>query len=127
MTALICAIALTIIPAPADCQRGGHALAIPPRGGHALVVLDPVGDVAAWTCIHQREGAWTADTGNGYHGGLQMDVGFMTTYGSDMRARYDGWAEVWSPRDQMVVAERARSSGRGYYPWPNTARACRLI
>jgi hypothetical protein len=25
------------------------------------------------------------------------------------------------------VAERAYRSGRGFYPWPNTARACGLI
>jgi hypothetical protein len=27
----------------------------------------------------------------------------------------------------MWVAERAYRSGRGFYPWPNTARACGLI
>jgi hypothetical protein len=25
------------------------------------------------------------------------------------------------------VAERAYRSGRGFYPWPNSARACGLI
>jgi hypothetical protein len=27
----------------------------------------------------------------------------------------------------MWVAERAHRSGRGFYPWPNTARHCGLI
>lgn len=126
MTAIMCAIAITLTPAPADCQRGGHAVLPAPRGGLAVLVLEPVGDVDAWTCIHRREGAWN-DTGDPYWGGLQMDRGFMGHYGRDMIERYHGWADRWSPRDQMVVAERARSSGRGYYPWPNTARACGLI
>lgn len=30
-------------------------------------------------------------------------------------------------RPPNVVAERARRSGRGFYPWPNTARECGLI
>ncbi len=29
--------------------------------------------------------------------------------------------------EQMWVAERAHRSGRGFYPWPNTARYCGLI
>ena len=29
--------------------------------------------------------------------------------------------------EQMWVAERAYRSGRGFYPWPNTARSCGLI
>jgi hypothetical protein len=86
----------------------------------------PIGSLSAWECIHGHEGSWT-DSGDPFWGGLQMDRQFMYTYGRDMIARYGGFANLWSPRDQMVVAERARSSGRGYYPWPNTARMCGLI
>jgi hypothetical protein len=85
-----------------------------------------LGNVSAWTCIHRHEGSWT-DSGSPYWGGLQMDIGFQTTYGSDMIAKYHGYANVWHPYDQMIVAQRAYRSGRGYYPWPNTARACGLI
>jgi len=81
---------------------------------------------SSWLCIHRYEGAWT-DSGDPYWGGLQMDRGFMSTYGSDMIKKYGGYANVWSPLDQMIVAERAYSSGRGFYPWPNTARYCGLI
>jgi hypothetical protein len=56
-----------------------------------------------------------------------MDRNFMETYGSDKIREYGTWADRWPPRDQIVVAERARASGRGYYPWPNTARMCGLI
>jgi hypothetical protein len=85
-----------------------------------------LGDVRAWTCIHRGEGSWT-DSGSPYYGGLQMDLNFQRTYGGDMLKKYGGTAERWHPYDQMIVAERARRSGRGYYPWPNTARACGLI
>ena len=33
-------------------------------------------------------------------------------------------ADHWTPIEQMWVAERAYRSGRGFYPWPNTARYC---
>ena len=81
---------------------------------------------AQWLCIHRGEGGWNAHTGNGYYGGLQMDLSFQRSYGGYL-LRLKGTANNWSPREQMWVAERAFKSGRGFYPWPNTARACGLI
>jgi hypothetical protein len=80
---------------------------------------------AGWLCIHRYEGAWT-DPDAPYYGGLQMDLGFQRTYGRDLLRR-KGTADRWTPLEQMWVAERAHRSGRGYYPWPNTARYCGLI
>jgi hypothetical protein len=79
-----------------------------------------------WLCIHRGEGSWTANTGNGYYGGLQMDISFQRSYGGYLLRR-KGTANHWSPAEQMWVAERAYKSGRGFYPWPNTARACGLL
>jgi hypothetical protein len=79
----------------------------------------------AWLCIHRYEGAWT-DAGDPYWGGLQMDRGFMSTY-APRALRRRGWADRWTPIEQMWVAERAFRSGRGFYPWPNTASACGLL
>lgn len=131
MTAIICAIAITLTPAPADCQRGGHAVHEPwmERGGHAALVLEPTGPVPIWACIHGHEAAWD-DDGAPFWGGLQMDWGFMHAYGLDKIKAYGGrLANAWSPRDQMVVAWRAvvgygRFGPRGYGPWPNTRRGC---
>ena len=81
---------------------------------------------AQWLCIHRYEGPWDADTGNGYYGGLQMDLEFQRTYGSRL-LRTKGTADTWTPLEQIWVAERAYESGRGFYPWPNTARYCGLI
>ena len=84
-----------------------------------------VGNPRHWLCIQGYEGRWN-DPGAPYYGGLQMNYGFMATYGRELLRR-KGTADHWTPLEQMIVAERARRSGRGYYPWPNTARWCGLI
>lgn len=97
------------------------------------------GNERHWNCIHRYERhphqGWATRTGNGYFGGLQMDIDFQTTYGprvlgfpdAETMFRVKGTADKWSPEEQMAVAENARASGRGYYPWPNTARKCGYI
>ena len=80
---------------------------------------------SAWLCIHRYEGSWR-DDGGPYYGGLQMDIGFQEHYGR-MLLRAKGTANHWTPLEQMWIAERAYQSGRGFYPWPNTARYCGLI
>jgi hypothetical protein len=81
--------------------------------------------LGAFLCIHEYEASWT-DAGGPYYGGLQMDYGFMEHYGSSL-LRTKGTADHWTPIEQIWVAERAYRSGRGFYPWPNTARYCGLI
>jgi hypothetical protein len=78
-----------------------------------------------WLCIHHYEGSWT-DPNAPYYGGLQMDMSFMEAYGARL-LRTKGTADHWTPLEQIWVAERAYTSGRGFYPWPNTARWCGLI
>jgi hypothetical protein len=80
---------------------------------------------AAWLCIHRFEGSWT-DPNPPYYGGLQMDLQFQRKYGGALLRR-KGTADHWTPLEQMWTAERAHRSGRGFYPWPNTARYCGLI
>ena len=78
-----------------------------------------------WRCLQRYEGAWT-DASDPYWGGLQMDRSFMVAY-APVRLLRRGWANRWSAIEQMWVAERAHRSGRGFYPWPHTARVCGLI
>ena len=84
----------------------------------------------AWLCIHRYERhprmGWRSRTGNGYYGGLQMDLTFQRTYGGEL-LRKKGTADKWTALEQIWVAERAYRSGRGFHPWPNTARACGLL
>jgi hypothetical protein len=72
-----------------------------------------------WLCIHSREGAWNANTGNGYYGGLQMTSGWGGV------ARPD----LLTPAAQMELAERGyRASGYSVgwleQQWPNTSPPC---
>jgi len=80
---------------------------------------------AKWECIHSHEGAWN-DPNAPYYGGLQMDYQFQSTYGPEL-LRYYGTADKWPIWAQLLVAERAYHSGRGFHPWPNTARYCGLL
>ena len=78
-----------------------------------------------WLCIQRHEADWS-DPNPPYYGGLQMDISFQRAYGHDLLRR-KGTADNWTPLEQMWVAERAHRAGRGFYPWPNTARYCGLI
>ena len=78
-----------------------------------------------WLCIHRYEAAWHAHTGNGYYGGLQMDLSFQRFYAAGL-LRAKGTADRWTPLEQMWVAERAHRDS-GFWPWPNTARLCGLL
>lgn len=82
--------------------------------------------VRAFSCIHSYEGSWSANTGNGYYGGLQMDVGFQRLYGPTYLRRW-GTADNWPVWAQLDAAVRAYRSGRGFWPWPNSARICGLL
>ena len=93
------------------------------RHGHGPL---PAALVRAFSCIHAYEGSWTANTGNGYYGGLQMDASFERRYGGDFVRRW-GTADNWPVWAQLQAAVRAYRSGRGFWPWPNTARLCGLI
>lgn len=84
------------------------------------------GLTSAFLCIHRLEGSW-GDTRNlAYHGGLQMDARFETSYGAEF-VRAWGHAYNWPPFVQVAVAMRAYFSGRGFHPWPSTARSCGLL
>jgi hypothetical protein len=89
------------------------------RAGHSPPHL------RAWICIHGYEGSWR-DPNAPYFGGLQMDLTFQGQYGPRL-LRNKGTADHWTRFEQMWVAERAHRSGRGFYPWPLTARRCGLI
>lgn len=83
---------------------------------------------AAWG---HGEGAWNSVTPAGtdiFYGGLQMDEGFMQRYGSFL-LKMKGNANKWTPLEQIWTAVYAvrGPDHRGFYPWPNTARACGLL
>lgn len=76
-------------------------------------------------CVHEHEGAWTSNTGNGYYGGFQADMSFQTSYNPGAYATW-GTANNWPPIEQIEMAYNGWKA-RGWSPWPNTARACGLL
>lgn len=80
-------------------------------------------------CVHSREGAWNAATGNGYEGGMQfllstwLSVGGSVTY---LHGRVAHWASAFSPREQLYRSFLVwRRDGGSWREW-GTARACGL-
>ena len=106
-------------------RAANAALAVSKKAAQPLRTAS-AGLTSAFMCIHRHEGAWNSNTGNGYYGGLQMDWSFMRAYGSEFLARW-GTADAWPAWAQIEAAARAHRSGRGFSPWPNTARYCGLI
>lgn len=74
-----------------------------------------------WVCIHKSEGAWNANTGNGYYGGLQMTYNWM--------GMIPGRASDLPPIAQLWAAE-LKSAQYGFSwswmhgQWPNTYPPC---
>lgn len=67
---------------------------------------------------------WNCNTGNGYYGGLQMDVTFQKTY-NPTAVKVWGLASNWPRNAQMLAADRAYSGyngfgARGLGPWPTS-------
>jgi LysM repeat protein len=71
---------------------------------------------ANWAAIAQCEsgGNWSADTGNGFYGGLQFTEGTWLGYGG---GQYASSANEASEAQQIAVAERVLA-GQGIGAWP---------
>jgi uncharacterized protein YabE (DUF348 family) len=58
-------------------------------------------------------GNWAINTGNGYYGGLQFNLGTWQAYGGS------GLPSANSREAQIAVAERVRAATGGYGSWPH--------
>lgn len=86
------------------------------RGRHKVWRgLRLAGVLPGFTCIHEHEGAWTSNTGNGYWGGLQEDWQFFHTYGREYVPLW-GTPDRWPVWAQLVSGYRAWQV-RGWSPW----------
>jgi resuscitation-promoting factor RpfA len=75
----------------------GVVRAVLPTGLAALVLAFPAAAAvwhppAAWLaqaqCVHLKEGAWTANSGNGYFGGMQFSAGTWKRVGGKADAAF---------------------------------------
>ncbi len=110
------------VPAPASVPMEAtlHSVATPrPATAAPQRVVTYDGDTV-WDALAQCEsgGNWAINTGNGYYGGLQFNLGTWQGYGGGEFAAYPHDA---TREQQITVAERLRAA-RGYQPWP----ACRV-
>ncbi|SFY39045.1 LysM peptidoglycan-binding domain-containing protein [Streptomyces atratus] len=93
----------------------GSAIAIPllgASGAHAA-------DATTWDRVAECEsgGAWSADFGNGYYGGLQFSPETWKAYGGEAYAER---ADLASRAQQIEVAEKVLDD-RGPKAWPSCA------
>jgi resuscitation-promoting factor RpfB len=81
----------------------------------------PVTDGSVWDRLAQCEsgGNWAINTGNGYYGGLQFDLGTWRAYGGTEYAAYPHQA---TREQQIAIATRLRDDRGGYGAWPSCAR-----
>jgi hypothetical protein len=79
----------------------------------------PPGWLSDALCVHHYEGAWNADTGNGYFGGMQFDLGTWQANGGH------GRPDLASPQTQLAVAYTTWRA-RGWEPWPVSSAECGL-
>ncbi|MEO9323396.1 ubiquitin-like domain-containing protein [Nocardioides sp. C4-1] len=75
------------------------------------------GGDTVWDRLAQCEsgGNWAINTGNGYYGGLQFNLGTWQAYGGS------GLPSDNSREAQIAVAERLRDATGGYGSWPGCA------
>ncbi|CAM3585347.1 transglycosylase family protein [Nocardioides zeicaulis] len=70
-----------------------------------------------WDALAQCEsgGNWAINTGNGYYGGLQFNVGTWQAYGGT------GLPSQASRETQIAIATKVRDASGGYGAWPGCA------
>jgi uncharacterized protein YabE (DUF348 family) len=75
----------------------------------------PAVSTGVWDAIAACEsgGNWSANTGNGYYGGLQFNPGTWASYGGS------GVPHQNSREQQIAVAERVAAAEGGYGAWPH--------
>lgn len=77
-------------------------------------------------CIHQHEGAWNSNTGNGYYGGMQFKLSTWRSVGGS------GQPDRASIREQLFRSWLVYTSDHQRWwvgdggEWGNSARECGL-
>jgi resuscitation-promoting factor RpfB len=84
----------------------------------AAAKASPVADGSVWDRLARCEsgGNWSANTGNGYYGGLQFDKSTWRANGGTQYAPYPHQA---TREEQIAVAQRVRNSRGNYRAWPS--------
>jgi uncharacterized protein YabE (DUF348 family) len=80
------------------------------------------GGSTVWDQLAQCEsgGNWAINTGNGYYGGLQFNLGTWRAYGGP------GYPHTASRETQIAIATKLRDASGGYGAWPGCAASLGL-
>ncbi len=91
-------------------------------GTQEVATTNYAGGGTVWDALAQCEsgGNWAINTGNGYYGGLQFNLGTWQAYGGS------GYPHQNSREAQIAVAERLRAATGGYGSWPGCASSLGL-
>ena len=108
--------ALAAIAAPESAAPVRTSQAGPSAPAQAAAPAPPSSGGANWAAIAACEsgGNWSADTGNGFYGGLQFTEQTWLAYGG---GQYASSANLASEAQQIAVAERVLA-GQGIGAWP---------
>jgi LysM repeat protein len=109
--AALAAIPGTTPAAPESAPQAGPAAPV-----QAATPIPASSDGANWSAIAACEsgGDWSADTGNGFYGGLQFTEETWLAYGG---GQYASSANLASAAQQIAVAQRVLA-GQGIGAWP---------
>ncbi|GES31724.1 transglycosylase family protein [Streptomyces angustmyceticus] len=97
---------------------GPSAAAAGPNAADTVPSADSPGPDWERIAACESSGRWHINSGNGYHGGLQIDLPTWRAYGG---SRYAPRADLATRSQQIAVGERI-ARDRGLSAWPNCAR-----
>ena len=105
----------TVLRAPVDAIERVGTKARP-------VTTNFAGGNTVWDRLAQCEsgGNWAINTGNGYYGGLQFNLGTWRSYGGP------GYPHTASRETQIAIATKVRNASGGYGAWPGCAASLGL-
>ena len=91
-------------------------------GTKAEVTSNFASGSSVWDALAKCEagGNWATNTGNGYYGGLQFNIGTWQSYGGT------GLPSNNSREQQIRIAEKVRAATGGYGSWPACSRGLGL-
>ncbi len=91
-------------------------------GTQEAVTSNFAGGNTVWDQLAQCEsgGNWAINTGNGYYGGLQFNLGTWQSYGGP------GMPHQASRETQIAIATKVRDASGGYGAWPGCAASLGL-
>jgi resuscitation-promoting factor RpfB len=115
-------VAVTTAPVDQQVSVGTKPKPKPAPASAPAAAAPAVGDGGVWDQLAKCEagGNWAINTGNGYYGGLQFNLGTWQSYGGT------GLPSDASRETQIAIATKVRDASGGYGAWPGCAASLGL-